>query len=81
MQLYVPWFIERREKSQHEIKENRRKPWIEVGNLGHPAGTDTVGSVDQNHGQDGDVPLRLNAQVIVLLVGQQRVVRRVEDVP
>ena len=55
-------------------------PGVEVGNLSHPAGADTVGSVHQDHGDDGHVPLRLYPDIVVHQVVQQRLVVLVEDV-
>lgn len=50
-----------------------------VGNLGHPTCRDAVGSVDENHGDDGHVPLGLDRLVVVGQVVEDEVVLRVED--
>ncbi len=52
---------------------------VVVGNRGLPPGGDAVGSVDENHGDDGDVPLRLDRLVVVGQVVEDGVVLRVED--
>ena len=62
-------------------RSKNNTPWIIIRNLGHPSGTDTIGTVHQYHGQDGDVPLGFNPLVVVQLVGQHCVVSLVENVP
>lgn len=62
-------------------RKHDSSPRIEVGYLGHPAGTDTISTVDQDHRNDGDVPLRLDLLVVVLQIMQDGVVVLVEDVP
>ena len=50
-------------------------------NLGTPAGADAVCAVDEHHGEDGDVPIRLDLLVVVGQVVEDGVVVDVEDVP
>ena len=56
-------------------------PGVEVGDLGHPAGANAVGSVDEHHGDDGDIPLGLYTLVVIPEVFQNGIIMLVEDVP
>ena len=52
---------------------------VVVGDLAGPAGSDALGSVDQDHGEDGDVPLGLHLLVVVPEELQQAGVYRREQ--
>lgn len=39
---------------------------VVVGDLTRPARSDALGSVDQHHGDDGNVPLRLHLLVVIV---------------
>ena len=54
---------------------------VVVGDLGAPTGADAVGAVDEDHGDDGDVPLGLDLLVVVGQVVEDGVVVGVEDQP
>ena len=52
--------------------------WIVVRDLGTPASTDTICTVNQYHGQYGYIPLRLYTLVIIIHGLEQRVIVRVK---
>ena len=76
-------YYENAEQSSISVKKTYFDdfPWVVVGYSGHPASTDTVGSIDQDHGDDGHVPLWFDPLVVVQQVLQDGVVVRVEDHP
>lgn len=54
-------------------------PYVVVGDLAGPACADTFGTVHQHRGDDGHVPLRLNALVVVIVVLEQIVIHSWEE--
>lgn len=45
--------------------------WVVVGDLTRPACPDALSSVNQHHGNDGNIPLRLHLLVVVVEELQQ----------
>jgi len=54
---------------------------IVVRDFGHPTGTDAVRAVDEDHRDDGHVPLGFNLLVVVRQILQDGVVVLIEDQP
>ena len=50
---------------QHHLDVVDDLPNVVVGNLGAPTRPDALGPVDQDHGDDGDVPFRFDLEVVV----------------
>lgn len=64
---------------KHAFNICNKISWVVVGNLRHPAGTDTVGTVNKDHGNDGTIPFRFDALVVIVQVSQKRIIVRMED--
>jgi len=53
--------------------------YIIVRNFGTPASSNALSTVNQHHRYDRNVPLRLNSQVVVSQMTQQRLILKIED--
>ena len=69
------WFL----SVEHAFDVSDNLPRVVVGDLGAPASADAFCSVHQHHWNDGNVPFRFNALVVVTHVLEHRVVIGIEQ--
>ena len=63
-----------RSSSQQGLQIGHNLSHIIVGHVGGEARAYTLAAIDQDHGQDGTVPLWLNLHVVFKLVGEEVIV-------